>query len=111
MCQCLDTLEKDMLKYVTEKHASAGQIVLPLNSMEDDGLDNTHLILPTKEDTEKFDVTGVQLHTKFCFRYTFEKKDKTTSKPRKERISISYNFCPICGESYKKPKSDLKSHE
>lgn len=107
MCQCLDQLEKDMLKYVTEKHAALGHTVLPLNSsMHDDGLDNTHLILPTKEDLEKFEVTGVQLHTKFAFRYTFEKKDKTTSKPKREHVSISFTYCPICGEPYKKPKAE-----
>lgn len=94
-----------MLDHVTKIRAEVGHTVLPINcSLHGDGLDNTHLVLPSTEDREKFDITDLQLHALFWYRYTFEKKDSTTSKPKKDKLSISFNFCPICGEAYKKPK-------
>jgi hypothetical protein len=106
MCKCLENLNKNMLDYLTKQHAEMGHKVLPIDSLSDDGVDNVHFILPSKEDTEKFDCTGMQLHTRFAYRYTFEKKDKTISKPRREGISIAFTFCPLCGEPYKKPKTN-----
>ena len=42
----------------------------------------------------------VRLYSDFIIESTFEKKDGTTSKPKKENVSIFYSYCPFCGKPY-----------
>lgn len=43
----------------------------------------------------------VRLYSNYIILETvFEKKDGTTSKPRKEHVAIYYSYCPFCGKKY-----------
>lgn len=109
MCDCIKTIGESVLKHVTESHAEKNETVLPIKSWDGEGVLNTFFGLIRELDTHE--VTGTQLGTHFVYRYTFEKKDKTTSKPKVMNVSLTYNYCPFCGEPYKVPKDAIKVEE
>ena len=106
MCDCIDKISTDVLKHVTESHAAKGETVLKPNSWNNEGMLNTAFALITK--SEPREIAGTQLRTHFVYRYTFEKKDKTTSKPKVMNVALQFNFCPFCGQPYSKPKGSIK---
>jgi len=44
----------------------------------------------------------VRLYSNYIIESTFEKKDGSTSKPRKDHVSIFYSYCPFCGKPFPK---------
>lgn len=44
----------------------------------------------------------VRLYSNYIIESTFEKKDGTTSKPKKDSVSIFYSYCPFCGKAVPK---------
>ncbi len=45
-----------------------------------------------------------RLYSDFIIESTFEKKDGSTSKPKKDSVSIFYSYCPFCGKRYPETK-------
>ena len=49
-----------------------------------------------------------RIYSLFIITSVFTKKDGTTSRPKKDTISIFYTYCPFCGQKFPTPK---KIHE
>lgn len=41
-----------------------------------------------------------RLYSNFIIESTFTKKDGTTSKPKKDHVSMFYSYCPFCGKQF-----------
>lgn len=50
-------------------------------------------------------------YIEFEFTSTFEKKDKTRSKPKTRRINVLHTYCPFCGKRFEKDKKAITGEE
>lgn len=42
----------------------------------------------------------VRLYSNYIIESTFEKKDGSTSRPKKDHVTIFYSYCPFCGQAF-----------
>jgi hypothetical protein len=43
-----------------------------------------------------------RLYSNYVIESTFQKKDGSASRPKKDSISIFYSYCPFCGKQFPK---------
>lgn len=100
MCECIKDTNAKLIEHVSTKCQEKNVEVEELDYSQ--GLQNTAFMM--NEEKDMFDITGTQLYTEFHYRFSFEKKDGSRSKPKLEKVKMLFTFCPFCGKPYKSPK-------
>lgn len=93
-CNCIEEVSKTTLDHLTKKSEEDGATVMEIQTWDGDGMQNTTYCLSDSQ------ISGEVLKTEFVYRTTFIKKDKSTSRPQKNRCSLIFTFCPFCGIKY-----------
>lgn len=94
MCNCIDEVNEKTFQYAKNAYEKNNETILPLDY--DEGIQNLTLMLGDDNNQP----SGYVQTTTFEFRTTFKKKDGSTSKPKKNRPSLIFTFCPFCGVKY-----------
>ena len=104
MCNCIKDMSEATLRLLTEKHRTRGETILPI-------IDSEHGIMEAmfvmQDQKGIYDIEAMQLHTRYEYKYTFEKKNGDTSVPRKGSQIVGFDFCPFCAAPYKSRKGSL----
>lgn len=87
-CNCLEKSEKLIQEKLTEKNTAK---------------DSSYKIVNGKWERQSF-YPVTRLYSDYIIESTYQKKDGSASKPKKQSIAILYSYCPFCGIEYPNSK-------
>ena len=89
MCNCIKEVEEELKSKVSEMDSN-----LKIENVTDVSLENTAFMIGDA-------ICSTQLFSPARIEYEYKNK-KGEIKNKKKKVNISYQFCPFCGEPYKK---------
>jgi hypothetical protein len=83
-CECIKTVADNIVKRMSERERKPDGYEIIRHSWENEAL--------------MFGSGGKRLYTVYNIESTFKKVNGSTSKPKKEKINVTFSFCPFCGK-------------